>query len=144
VSEKESVRLFITASLATAVVGLFLFASPATTAATKPRLWQWTPTKVVTRLKAASPLAPADVGSDVLSASCRGLGKAVAGRFARFTCETRWGGQNGSYASTLTIRILAIGSGRLCVVTTADGKSVPHIAGTQGTRIKPERACPHS
>ena len=110
--------------------------------AATPKPWQWKPTKAVARLMAASPIVSGDVGSDVLSARCIGQGRGVVGRFSRFTCETRWGSTNGSYTSTLTIRILAIGTGKLCVVTTPEFKAVPHPEGRQGTNIKPERACP--
>jgi hypothetical protein len=48
--------------------------------------------------------------------------------------------------SILTIRILPVGSGKLCVVTTTNNSgevvAVPHKPNTQGTRIKPELACP--
>jgi len=113
-------------------------------AVTKPKPWQWTPTKVVTRLKAASPIPPNDTGSAILTASCRGTGKGVAGRYSRFTCRARWGSSNGSYESVLNLRVLPIGSGKLCVVTTPEGKAVPWTPGTQGLNILPSRACPRS
>jgi hypothetical protein len=113
---------------------------PSTTVSPKP--WLWTPEKVVARLTAASPIVGGDVGSEVLSARCTGQGPGVAGRFSDFTCDTRWGSSNGSYTSILTIRILPIGTGKLCVVTTPEGKAVPHPPGRQGTNIKPEWACP--
>ncbi len=124
------------------VVAVAVLAVPLTAAAATPKPWQWTPTKVVKRLQAASPIPPNDTGSDILAATCRGTGKGVVGRFSRFTCQTRWGSTNGSYESVLTIRILALGSGKLCVVTTTDFRAVPHVAGTTGTRIEPARACP--
>lgn len=119
-----------------------LIAATTDAALPKPKPWQWKPEKVVTRLTAASPIVGGDVGSDVLSARCTGQGRGVAGRFSRFTCQTQWGSSNGSYTSILTIRILPIGTGKLCVVTTPEGQAVPHTPGTGGTRIKPERACP--
>lgn len=116
------------------VLGLTL--TSAATSAIKP--WLWKPAKVETRLKASSPLAPADVGNAILEASCRGTGRGVAGRYSRFTCQARWGGPNGGYDSLLTIRILAIGTGKLCVVTAPDGRAIP----LPGPRVLPERTCP--
>jgi hypothetical protein len=56
------------------------------------------------------------------------------------------GDTNGSYISTLTIRILPVGTGKLCVVPTIGVRgvpvAVPYKPGTRGTLIKPERACP--
>jgi hypothetical protein len=127
------------------VIALVTFALTAATthaARPKPKPWQWTPQKLVARLTAASPIVAGDIESDVLSARCNGLGRGVAGRYSKFTCETRWGGSNGSYTSILTLRVLSLGTGKLCVVTTPQFKAVPHTSGTQGTQIKPERACP--
>lgn len=125
-----------------ALAAFALIAATTDAALPKPKPWQWKPAKVVARLTAASPIVGGDVGSDVVSARCTGQGRGVAGRFSRFTCDTRWGGSNGSYTSILTIRILPIGTGKLCVVTRPEGKAVPHPAGRQGTNIKPDRACP--
>jgi Excalibur calcium-binding domain len=55
-----------------------------------PKPWQWTPEKVGARLMAASPIVGDEVGSDVLSASCSGVGQGVAGRFS--TSPVRRGG----------------------------------------------------
>lgn len=119
-----------------ALLGLSL--AGASNAAVKPKPWQWSPAKVVTRLKAATPLAPTEVGNAILEARCRGLGKGVAGRYSRFSCQTRWGGSNGSYDSVLTLRVLALGSGKLCVVTSSDGRSLP----SPGPLVQAARACP--
>ena len=116
-----------------------------------PKPWQWKPAKVTTRLMAATPIIGGEAGSDVLSAQCTGLGRGIAGRFSRFICETRWGSSRTAiYTSTLTIRILPIGTGRLCIVTTTGAPGTPPVAvpavpytpGTEGTPINPERACP--
>ena len=136
--------------LAVALAALAIVAA-ADAAVPKPKPWQWKPAKVTTRLMAATPIIGGEAGSEVLSAQCTGLGRGVAGRFSRFTCETRWGSSRTAiYTSTLTIRILPLGSGKLCVVTTAGAPGTPPLAvpvvpytpGTQGTRIYPERACP--
>ena len=56
------------------------------------------------------------------------------------------GGSNGNYTSTLTLRVLPLGSGKLCVVTAMNHSgeivAAPYKLHTQGTRIKPELACP--
>lgn len=114
-----------------------VLAGPAT-AATKPKPWQWTPQKVEKRLAASSPIVGGDISGDILEAHCVGKGRGVAGRFSRFVCTTRWGNTNGSYRSTLTVRILPRGTGKLCIVTAADGRALP----APGPAIKPERACP--
>jgi hypothetical protein len=44
--------------------------------------------------------------------------------------------------SVLTIRILAIGTGKLCVVTTPEGKAVPHPPGRQGTKHQARAGLP--
>ena len=41
-----------------------------------------------------------------------------------------------------SLAVLPIGTGKLCVVTTPEGKAVPHPPGRQGTNIKPEWGCP--
>jgi hypothetical protein len=138
-------RKLTIAGLLSALIASILVASAAG-ALPKPKPWQWKPAKVVTKLIAAQPIYSA---SEVLSASCTPQGRGVAGRFSRFTCDTRWRGE-GTYTSVLTIRVLPIGTGKLCVVTTAVTsevlpdipRAVPYNAGTLGTLIKPERACP--
>lgn len=135
--------LLTTIALLAALAGV----SAAEAAMPKPKPWQWKSEKVVARLTAATPIPPTEIGNDILSARCSGAGRGVQGRFSRFVCETRWGGSNGSYISTLSIRILAVGTGKLCVVT----KPVPgpygyHHAvapdGQGGPPISPERRCP--
>jgi hypothetical protein len=123
-----------------------LFVASASAVLPKPKSWQWKPAKVVLRLTAAKPIIGGEVGSDILAAQCTPMGKGVAGRFSRFTCVTKWGGSNGNYTSTLTLRVLPLGSGKLCVVTTLNNSgeavAVPHKPNTQGTRIEPQLACP--
>lgn len=131
---------------AVALVALVAILCAAAAAAVKPKPWQWKPQKVVARLTAASPIEGGDVGSKVMLAVCTGRGRGVAGRFSRFTCDTRYGGWNGLFGAILTIRILPIGTGKLCVVTTIGARgvpvAVPYTPGTEGTRIVPGRACP--
>jgi hypothetical protein len=136
------VTVLASAGVALVLAAFALIAGTTDAALPKPKPWQWKPAKVVVRLTAARPIIGSEIGEDILSARCTGQGRGVAGRYTRFTCETRWGSSNGSYTSTLTIRILPIGTGKLCVVTTPEGKAVPHPLGKQGTNIKPERACP--
>lgn len=130
---------------ALALVALVVMAYSVTaTAAIKPKPWQWPPAKVVAKLKASSPIAAGDSSPEIDSAVCRGLGHGTAGRYSRFTCHTTWA--QGNYASTLTLRVLPLRTGKLCVVTTMSvgGQvvAVPYTSGTQGTRIVPSRACP--
>ena len=133
---------------AVALVALVaILCAAAAAAAVKPKPWQWKPQKVVARLTAApSPIEGGDVGSKVMLADCTGRGRGVAGRFSRFTCDTRYGGWNGLFGAILTIRILPIGTGKLCVVTTIGARgvpvAVPYTPGTEGTHIVPSRACP--
>ena len=120
-------------------------------AVVQPKPWQWKPDRVVARLTAATPIMGGEIGSEILSARCTGQGRGVSGRFSRFTCETRWGSLRTEInASTLTIRILSVGSGKLCVVTTTGVQgvpvgvpiAVPYTPGASWTPIRPERACP--
>jgi hypothetical protein len=134
------------------VAGLvgFIIATSAL-AVVKPKPWQWKPEKVVARLTAATPIMGGEIGSEILSARCTGQGRGVAGRFSRFACGTRWGSlRTEIHASTLSIRILSVGSGKLCVVTTTGVQgvpvgvpvAVPYTPGASWTPIRPERACP--
>lgn len=106
------------------------------TAAPKPKPWQWTPVKAATRLYAANPFEFLDV-SQVGVEECKGRGRGVAGRYSAFRCQIEFG-----YTATVMIRVLPFGSGRLCVVATADGKAQPHTPGTQGIQVVPGRSCP--
>jgi hypothetical protein len=139
----------VTVALAAGLVALMVANSALTIV--KPKPWQWRPEKVVARLSAATPIMGGEIGSEILSARCMGQGRGVAGRFSRFTCETRWGSLRTQInASTLTIRILPVGSGKLCVVTTTGTQgvpvgvpvAVPYTPGASWTPIRPERACP--
>jgi hypothetical protein len=139
-----------TLALALALAALAVVAI-GTAAIPKPKAWQWKPARVSARLIAATPIIGGEVGSHVLSAQCTGLGRDAAGRFSRFTCETRWGSSRTAiYTSTLTIRILPVRTGKLCVVTITGVPGTPPVAvpvvpytpGAQGTWINPRRACP--
>ena len=123
----------------------------ATAALPKPKPWQWTSQKLVLRLTAVKPIMGGEIGSEILSAQCTGRGRGVAGRFSRFTCQTRWGSLRTEInASTLTIRILPVGTGKLCVVTTSGAQdvpvgvpvAVPYTPGARWTPVRPEWACP--
>jgi hypothetical protein len=132
--------------LVLALAAFALFAASAEAVVPKPKSWEWTPQKTVVRLSAARPIHGGEIGDEILDARCTSQGRGVAGRFSRFTCETRWGSSNGSYKSTLTVRILAVGTGKLCVVTTVSSSgeavAVPYTPNTGGTQIKRERTCP--
>jgi hypothetical protein len=140
-------RKLVTVGLVSALLASIVVAS-ASAALPKPKSkpWQWKPAKVVLRLTAGQPIIGGEVGSNILAAQCTPQGKGVAGRFSRFTCVTKWGGSNGNYTSTLTLRVLPLGSGKLCVVTTTNHSgeivAVPYKLHMQGTKIKPELACP--
>ena len=146
VRSTRPMRHLVTVGLVSAFLSALLVASAAAAVAPKPKPWQWKPEKVVLRLTAAKPIVGGEVGSDILAAQCTPVGKGVARRLSRFTCVTKWGGSNGNYTSTLTLRILPLGSGKLCVVTTTNNSgeivAVPHPAGRAGTRIQPQWACP--
>jgi hypothetical protein len=126
-----------------------LVATTSASAATRPKPWQWTTGKAATRLAAADPFnAPADeLGDDVLSARCVGKGRSVSARFSAFLCEARIGGSNGALIWPVLIRVLPVGSGKICVVTGPDGLSLPRepvrpggIPG--GYPVATGRACP--
>ena len=120
-----------------------------TSAAVKPKRkpWQWTPQKVVLRLIAAKPIVGGEIGSDILSARCTPQGRGVARRYSRFICDTRHGSSNGDYTLPLSIRVLPVGTGKLCMVTvtvpTRPGEFYAwQPSGRPGARSKPEFACP--
>ena len=132
---------FVSALLASIVV------ASASSALPKPKPWQWTPQKVALRLKAVKPINGGDVGSNILSASCTPTGRGVAGRYSRFTCTGGYGGSNGSYGMTLTIRVLPIGTGKLCVVGVTTSRYpgavfAQHPTGKLGPPVNPGFACP--
>ena len=116
-------------------------------AAVKPKPWQWAPQKVVLRLTAVKPIVGGEIGSNILSARCTPQGRGVAGRYSRFVCDTRYGGSNGSYTQPLSVRVLPVGSGKLCVVTVIVLPPPVEFyawqpSGKPGARIKPDFACP--
>ena len=115
----------------------------------KPKPWQWTPQKVVLKLTAAKPISAGGLGRNILSTRCTPKGRGVAGRYSRFTCDTRYGGSNGSNTTVLSVRVLPVGSGKFCIVTVTfpnlPGKffSVDASSGKPGPPLtKPEFACP--
>ncbi len=139
--DQRSSRIVTLALLAALVA---LVAVSAASSATKPKPWQWPPTKVAAKLEASSPIVGGDSSSAIIDATCLGTGKSVAGRYSQFRCSALWA--NGNYTATLTLRVLPRGTGKLCVVTVVgpggDPLAVPYKAGTPGTKIAPERACP--
>jgi hypothetical protein len=132
-------------TLALALVVFAVIAATSSAALPKPKPWQWKPEKVITRLTALRPINHGSLGAEMLAVRCTGQGRGVAGRFSRFTCETQWRSE-GTYTSTLTVRILPVGTGKLCVVTTTNASgelvAVPFKPGTAGLPIKPALACP--
>jgi hypothetical protein len=67
------------------------------------------------------------------------------GRYSKFTCDTEWGDVSSPFAGTLTIRILPIGTGKLCAPTTIGEEGVPvavPYTPPARTRIRPEWSCP--
>lgn len=108
--------------------------------AATPKPWMWSPTRMNTRLAAASPFVWDTFR--VKTAACTGTSKAVSGRYTRFRCQMSYGDANGTYAATVLTRVLAVGSGKLCVVANADGKALPHKEGTKGITVADGRACP--
>jgi hypothetical protein len=140
-------RKVITVGLLVALLASIVVAS-ASPAVKKPTPWQWTPQKVVLRLTAAKPIDGGEIGGNILSARCTPKGRGVAGRYSRFTCDTRYGGSNGSYTTMLSVRVLPVGSGKLCIVTVTFSNlpgeffALDASSGKPGPRIKPEFACP--
>lgn len=127
-------------------------------AAVKPKPWQWTPQNVVLRLTAAKPINGGEIGSServdrlargpILSARCTPKGRGVAGRYSRFICDTRYGSSNGNYTTLLSIRVLPVGTGKVCIVTVTFANrpgeffALDASSGKPGPRVKPEFACP--
>lgn len=106
-------------------------------AGTTPRPWQWKPAKAATKVVAAQPIAFDSYR--LSSATCVGKGKGIAGRYSRFLCQVSYS----TFTSPLLVRVLAIGTGKLCVVTAADGRSLPRDAKTPvGLLVVPARVCP--
>lgn len=126
---------------ATALLSSAAFLGAAAAAAVKPKPWQWTAAKMNTRLMAAAPFVWDEV--ELQTARCVGQGKAVARRYSRFRCAISFGSNNiQPYGAQVLIRVLPVGSGKLCVVATPDGKAQPHIEGTNGIQVADGRACP--
>lgn len=100
--------------------------------AATPKPWQWTPLKAQKRLVTAQPFV-FDTAT-LESATCVGRKPSVAGRFSKFRCTIAFG----SYTAPVTIRILPVGSGKLCVVTAIDG----YTPGTLRVQVAPARRCP--
>ena len=141
-------RRLVTAGLLSGLLASVVVAS-AVAVVKKPKPWQWTPQKVVLKLTAAKPISAGGLGSNILSTRCTPKGRGVAGRYSRFTCDTRYGGSTGSNTTVLSIRVLSVGIGKLCIVAVTfpnlPGKffSVDASSGKPGPRIKkPEFACP--
>ena len=142
-------------TLALLLVGLVAMIAVASTAAhpPKPKPWQWTETKVVTRLTAMGPTTfdAGEIGNNVYGTVCWGLGRGVltptGKRYTRFACTFRVGSTNGSYNRAAIVRTLPIGSGKLCidVVATATyvfDASKKWLPITAGFITDPSRICP--
>jgi hypothetical protein len=118
--------ILLSASLASSVVG--------TAAAGLPKPWQWKPARAEARLIAVDPIVARNVPSRLLWASCKGQGRGIAGsvsvRFSRFTCRVGYGRPEAPSSITLTVRVVPVGTGKICVVP-----------GSEPVSIKPERAC---
>ena len=131
-------RKLVTVGLISVLLASIVVAS-ATAALPKPKPWHWTPAKASARLLAANPFIFSD--TSLHGATCIGRGKARAGRYAQFQCEIEF-----AYRWPVLVRVLPIGSGKLCIPTTlnTDGELVtlPYKPGTAGVRVAPERACP--
>ena len=120
-----------------------------TAALPKPKPWQWKPEKVVLKLTALTRISAGGLGSNILSTRCTPKGRGVAGRYSRFTCDTRYGGSTGSETTVLSVRVHPVGSGKLCIVAFPYPNhpsrffSVDASSGKPGPWLKdPELACP--
>lgn len=101
------------------------------------------PARVLLALdRAAAPFVWSEVR--LQTATCAGQGKSVAGRFSRFQCTITFGDVNMSspYGAELLVRVLPVGTGKLCVVAGPDGKAVKPTGGTAGVDIAVGRARP--
>lgn len=119
------------------VLAFSITAAGTAIAATQPKPWQWKPPKAATKLVAAQPIAFDSYR--LSSATCVGKSKGIAGRYSRFLCQVSYS----TFTSPLLIRVLPVGTGKLCVVTAADGRSLPRDAKTPvGLLVVPARVCP--
>ena len=117
----------------------------------KPKPWQWKPEKVELKLTASKPgISAGGLGSNILSTRCTPKGRGVADRYSRFTCDTRYGGSQGSETTVLSVRVVPVGSGKFCIVAVTfpnrPGRffSVDASSGKPGPWLKkPEFACPN-
>ncbi len=124
------VSAFLSALLASMVVASAAAALP------KPKPWQWTPQKASIRLTAADPFVFSDIRLE--SSECTGTGKAVAGRYSRFQCKIT----TSAFWTLVLIKVLPVGSGKLCVMTYPDGRTIHPLTTKGGMPVVPERACP--
>ena len=145
-----------TALVAAGLVGLTVVVSAS--AALKPKPWQWTERKAATRLTAMGPTTfdAGEIGNTVFGNVCRGLGRGVLstkdGRhYTRFACTFRVGSTNGSYNRAAILRILPIGSGKLCLDVKASANYIFDAERqaarvlfpiTEGFITDPSRICP--
>ena len=141
---------------ALALVASALIAASAD-AAVKPKPWQWTPTKAAARLTALGPTTfkAGEIGNNVYGNLCLGLGLGVlttgGRRYTRFACIFRVGSSNGSYNRSSIVRILPLGTGKLCLDVKANATYI-FDAERQAKRIlfpvtadfiiDPSRICP--
>lgn len=122
------------------VLALGLALASTAAAVAKPKPWMWTPARMQARLVAAQPFV--FDAARLLTAGCTGIGHPVKARYSRFRCQISFGDANSSYAATVFTRVVPVGSGKLCVVATADGKAEPYTPGTAGLTVATGRVCP--
>jgi hypothetical protein len=109
-------------------------------AATKP--WQWTPAQAATAIRSQGDEVYVEperfLPRDLVTISCRGLGKRIAGRFVAFRCPAHFE-DGGSFTQPVENRAMIWAktrrAGGLCWSTTSLA-AVPSGCLTQGMRAK--------
>ena len=130
-------RKLVTVGLVSALLASIVVATT-TAALPKPKPWHWTPAKAAVRLTALNPFMFHDI-KGVESSTCVGRGRGRAGRFSAFQCEIT----TSLYKAPVLIRVLPVGSGKLCVVSTPEGNAVlPGITTKAAIMVAAGRACP--
>ena len=142
-------RKLVTVGLLSALLASVVVAS-ASAAVKKPKPWQWTPQKVVLKLTASKPISAAGLGRTSCRLAARPRG-GVSRAGTRGSRATRgMAGRTGSETTVLSVRVLPVGTGKLCIVAVTfpnlPGKffSVDASSGKPGPWLKkPEFACPN-
>ena len=103
------------------VLALTAFVVVATTtgaAQQKPKAGQWTPAQAASAVVAAKLKLELPQGFySVKAATCRGTGKAMAGRFSSFTCAATLTGQKATSPTqrkTVFAKVRRVGAGQVC------------------------------